>query len=112
MKDRTALGMIEAAGEAGELRAMAELDIPPSHGRGITPDLVQEGLDRVQELAQEPYTFWTNQFGNPAYADGCRQMGQEILDAGEAVAFVMGVGTGGCLSSVAEELSAHGAVGW
>jgi cysteine synthase len=155
MKDRMALGMIEAAEEAGrlrpgmtvveatggstgsslamvcaprgyavrfvtndaidddKLRAMAalgaELEILQSHGRGLTPHLVQEGLDRVQELAREPDTFWTNQFGSPANAAGYRRMGREILDAGGTDAFVMAVGTGGCLSGVAEELNAQGA---
>jgi cysteine synthase len=143
MKDRMALGMIEAAESSGELkpgmrvveatggstgaalamicaprgyrvrfvtldaidedkiRSMAalgaELEILESHGKGITPELVQQGLDRVRELAAEPDTYWTNQFANPANSQGYRRMGQEILAAGPVDAFVMAVGTGGCL---------------
>jgi cysteine synthase len=154
MKDRMALGMIEAAEQAGDLkpgmrvveatggstgaalamvcaprgyrvrfvtldaidedkiRAMAalgaELEVLESHGRGITPELVQQGLDRVRELAAEPDTFWTNQFANEANAAGYRQMGREILAAGPVDAFVMAVGTGGCLGGNAQAFGEAG----
>lgn len=154
MKDRMALGMIEAAERAGDLksgmrvveatggstgaalamvcaprgyrvrfvtldaidddkiRAMAalgaELEILESHGKGITPELVQQGLDRVRELAAEPDTYWTNQFANEANSAGYRQMGREILAAGPVDAFVMAVGTGGCLGGNAQAFKEAG----
>lgn len=150
MKDRMALGMIEAAERDGllrpgmrvveatggstgaalamvcaqrgyrahvvtvdaidddKIRAMsalgATLEVLESHGQGITPELVRRGLDRVAALAEEPDTYWTNQFANPDNAAGYRSMGHEIAAAGSVDAFVMGVGTGGCISGVAEVL--------
>ena len=146
MKDRMALGMIEAAERSGVLKpgmrvvevtggstgsslAMvcgprgykvhfvttdaisiekrrtmealgAELEIMPSHGKGITPELVERSIDRVHELVREGNTYWTNQFGNPSNAAGYKYLGYELLEAGPVDAFVMGVGTGGCISGV------------
>jgi cysteine synthase len=82
----------------------AELEIMPSHGRGITPELVQRSIERVKQLADEPDTYWTNQFENPANAAGYQTLGEEIEAAGTVDAFVMGVGTGGCISGVASVL--------
>ena len=146
MKDRMALGMIEAAERSGKLKpgmrivevtggstgsslAMvcgpkgykvhfvttdaisiekrrtmealgARLEIMPSHGKGITPELVERSIARVHELADEGNTYWTNQFGNPANAAGYKYLGHELLETGSVDAFVMGVGTGGCISGV------------
>jgi cysteine synthase len=150
MKDRMALGMIEAAEKSGKLKpgmrivevtggstgsslAMmcgpkgykahfvttdaisvekrrtmaalgAQLEIMPSHGKGITPELVERSIARVHELVNEGDTYWTNQFGNPANAAGYKYLGHELLDAGPVDAFVMGVGTGGCISGVGSVL--------
>lgn len=87
----------------------ASLEIMPSEGRGITPALVERSMARVRELAAEPDTFWTNQFANPANALGYRELGRELLEAGPVDAFVMGVGTGGCLTGVASVLEEAGA---
>ncbi len=86
----------------------ATLEILPSHGLGITPELVARSMERVQELASDPDTYWSDQFGNPANSLGYRGLGREILDAGEVDAFVMGVGTGGCLTGVAQALEEAG----
>jgi len=86
----------------------ATLEIMPSHGKGITPELVERSLKRVRELERDPDTFWTNQFGNPANAAGYRDLGLELHEAGKWDAFVMGVGTGGCLSGVAYVLKDQG----
>ena len=154
MKDRMALGLVEAAERAGELtpgmriveltggstgsslamvcgpkgyrchfvttdaisiekrRTMAALgatlEVLPSHGRGITPELVERSLERVRALAAEPESCWTNQFANPANSYGYLGLGREILDAGPVDAFVMGVGTGGCITGVATVLRKAG----
>ncbi|MCC5908095.1 MAG: cysteine synthase family protein [Balneolaceae bacterium] len=83
----------------------ATLEIIPSHGEGITPELIELSMARIHELEREPDTFWTNQFGNPTNATGYRVLGHELLEAGQWNAFVMGVGTGGCLSGVASALN-------
>ena len=79
----------------------ATLEVMQSHGRGITPELVQRGLERVRELAADEDTWWANQFENPANSVGYRSLGRELEEAGGFDAFVMGVGTGGCITGVA-----------
>ncbi len=47
------------------MRALgAELEILPSEGGVITPDLVPRMVDRAREIAQEPGTYFTDQFRN------------------------------------------------
>ncbi len=87
----------------------ATLEVIPSEGRGITPELVERSMERVRELAEDPDTYWTNQFENPANSLGYHGLGREILAAGGVDAFVMGVGTGGCLTGVATVLEEAGA---
>lgn len=82
----------------------ATLEVIPSHGKGITPDMVRRSMDRVRELASEENTYWINQFNNPSNAEGYRDLGRELLEAGKVDAFVMGVGTGGCISGVGSVL--------
>jgi cysteine synthase len=53
------------------------------------------------ELAEEEGTWWVNQFANPANSVGYRSLGRELEEAGGFDAFVMGVGTGGCITGVA-----------
>ncbi|MFQ5918448.1 MAG: PLP-dependent cysteine synthase family protein [Thermoplasmata archaeon] len=82
----------------------ASLDILPSENRQITPALIQSLIDRAAELAEEPGTFWTDQFNNPDNRRAYRAMAEETLHdlAGEVDAFVMVAGTGGCFSGNAE----------
>ncbi|HEY0782200.1 MAG TPA: cysteine synthase family protein, partial [Thermoanaerobaculia bacterium] len=82
----------------------AQLELIPSVGRKVTPDLVQNGIRRVKELVAEGGTFWTDQFNNPDNRAGYAPMAREILAAldGRLDEFVMSVGTGGCFSGNAE----------
>jgi cysteine synthase len=84
----------------------ATVDVLPSDGGRITPDLAARMRARVQELASEPDTFWTRQFENPDNVAGYRPLAEELLEqtGGRVDAWVMGVGTGGCFSGVAETL--------
>lgn len=88
------------------MRALgASVEVLSSEGGRVTPRLMTAMRSRVEELAGEPDTFWTDQFTNSDNAAGYRPLGTEILDQlGEVDAFVMGVGTGGCFSGVAEVL--------
>lgn len=79
----------------------ATLEVMPSYGEGITPELVQRSLKRVRELAEEEGTWWVNQFANPANSVGYRNLGRELEEEGGFDVFVMGVGTGGCITGVA-----------
>ena len=82
----------------------ATVEIIPSVDRQVTPELIAAALERVQELATQPNTFWTDQFNNPDNRSGYHPMAQEILSTldGQLDEFIMGVGTGGCFSGNAE----------
>ena len=84
----------------------ATVEITPSVDRKVTPELIASLIERVRELADEPGTFWTDQFNNPNNRIAYHAMAEEILDAldGDLDEFVMGVGTGGCFSGNAEVL--------
>ena len=75
----------------------------------MTPELFDRFKLRIAELAEEPDTWWAEQFVNPGNAIGYRALGQEIVEAlnGRIDGFVMGIGTGGCFSGVAEMLKSH-----
>lgn len=84
----------------------AAVEVIPSQGGKVTPELIQQALARVRELAAEPNTFWTDQFNNPDNRAAYHGMAAEILAAldGQLDEFVMAVGTGGCFSGNAEAL--------
>ena len=84
----------------------AEVEVLPSVGGKITSELIQDMKVRVEELAREPNTFWTDQFNNPDNRAAYHAMAEEILrDTHRKVdAFVMAAGTGGCFSGNAEVL--------
>ena len=87
----------------------ARLDIVPSVNRTVTPELIQEALARVQRLAAEPNTFWTDQFNNPDNRAGYHGMAEETLAAlgGRLDEYVMVVGTAGSFSGNAEVFKAR-----
>ncbi len=84
----------------------ATVEVTPSVGRKVTPELIRGLIERVRELAREPNTFWTDQFNNVDNRNGYHAMANEILEQldGRVDAFAMGVGTGGCFSGNAEVL--------
>lgn len=87
----------------------AAVEVVPSVNRKVTPELVQACLARVRELAQEPNTFWTDQFNNPDNRAGYAGMAEEVIGAldGRFDEFVQGVGTGGSFSGNAEVFKAR-----
>jgi len=94
------------------MRAFGALvEIIPSVGRKITPELVRAMIERARVLSQEPDTYWADQLNNPDNRAGYHPMGEEILEAlgGELDAFVAASGTGGVFSGNAEVLKAHDA---
>jgi cysteine synthase A len=84
----------------------AELEVISSASGLITPALLAAMQARVEDLAQQPSTFWTKQFSNPDNRSAYHVMAEELLSAlnSRIDAFVMGVGTGGCFSGNAEVL--------
>ncbi|HZH97740.1 MAG TPA: cysteine synthase family protein [Fimbriimonadaceae bacterium] len=113
-KGYRALFVTSDAFAESKLRTMrafgAELEIIPSENRMITSELMQAALARVRELAEEPNTFWTDQFNNTDNRNAYHHMAEEIVrQLGSAPdEFIMGIGTGGSFSGNAEVLSPLG----
>jgi cysteine synthase A len=84
----------------------AELDIVPSDGGRITPDLFVRMRARTEELAAQSGTFWTNQFHNDDALVGYEAIGQELVEQlGESMtAYCGAVGTAGMLMGVGRAL--------
>jgi cysteine synthase len=84
----------------------ARLDIVPSEGGQITPDLVPRMIRRAQELASAGSTYFTDQFRNADSLEGYAQIGHELQHqvGGGIDAFCAGVGTAGMLMGVARVL--------
>ena len=80
----------------------AEVEEVPSEGGRITPDLVPRMIARATELAEEPDTYFTDQFNNVDNANAYRKLAEEVEEViGLPDAFVAAVGTGGCFSGAA-----------
>jgi cysteine synthase A len=83
----------------------ADLEIVPSDGETVTPALFDRFKARIAELAQDPNTFWTDQFNNTDALDGYANIGLELLEQiGRVDGFAGAVGTGGMLVGVSKAL--------
>ncbi|MGE5264799.1 MAG: PLP-dependent cysteine synthase family protein [Acidobacteriota bacterium] len=85
----------------------AELDIVPSEGGQITPDLIPSMMRRARTIADsDPNTYYTNQFYNSDTLRGYEHIGTELLAqvSGPIHAFCGGVGVAGMLMGVARAL--------
>jgi cysteine synthase A len=99
-----------AAEKIATMRAFgAEVEVLQSDGGKVTSGLFDRFKVRIAELAAEPETWWAEQFVNPGNAMGYRALGEEIVMSldDRVDGFVMGIGTGGCFSGVAEVLKRH-----
>ncbi len=83
----------------------AELEIVPSIGGKITPDLFVRMEERVLALQKEG-AYWTQQFVNRDAVIGYSKLGKEIINQLNKPIdiFCAGVGTAGMLHGVASEL--------
>jgi cysteine synthase len=88
----------------------AEVRIVPSDGGKVTPALFERFKQEIKALAEEPDTFWTDQFHNEDAIDGYQEIGRELLEqaGGKIDVFCGAVGTGGMLRGVATALKAGG----
>src|SRR4026209_145966 len=57
----------------------AELRLVPSDGGKVTPALFERFRTEIAKLAEEPGTFWTDQFHNTDALDGYAGIGHELL---------------------------------
>jgi cysteine synthase len=88
----------------------AELRMVPSDGGKVTPALFERFRTAIAKLAEEPGTFWTDQFHNTDALDGYAGIGRELLaqTGGRIDAFCGAVGTGGMLAGVVRALRESG----
>ena len=100
-----------AAEKLDTMRAFgADLELIPSDGGKVTPELFDRFKARIRELAQDPNTFWTDQFNNADAIEGYANIGHELIQqAGRVDAFVGMVGTGGTIAGVSRALKQAGA---
>src|ERR1700720_4596702 len=73
----------------------ADLEIFPAEGGKLVPELYQRMKNRAEELAQQPGTFYTDQFDNADAIRAYTAIGRELIEqAGTGLAaFCGGVGT-------------------
>jgi cysteine synthase A len=88
----------------------ADVRIVPSDGGKVTPALFERFKREIKVLADEPNTFWTDQFHNQDAVAGYMGIGRELLEqsGGRLNAFCGAVGTGGMLRGVARALREGG----
>ena len=83
-----------------------ELELVPSEGGKITPDLIPRMIARAETLSSETNTFWTQQFTNTDALEGYRVMGNEISQQLNKTVdvFCAAVGTAGMAAGVSSAL--------
>ena len=88
----------------------AEVLVEKSEDGAITPELIQRMKSRAHALAEEPGTYYVDQFGSPDVRAGYEPMGREMArDLREGFdVLVAAVGTGAALMGTADGLSKEG----
>jgi cysteine synthase len=88
----------------------AELRMVPSDDGKVTPALFERFKKEIAVLANEPETYWTDQFHNADAVRGYMGIGHELLQqtGGRVDVFCGAVGTGGMLRGVSRALREAG----
>ena len=88
----------------------ADVLVEKSTDGTITPELIQRMKSRAFTLAEEPGSFYADQFGSPDVRAGYEPMGREIAAelGGEIDVLVSAVGTGAALMGTADGLAEEG----
>jgi cysteine synthase A len=83
----------------------AQLEIEPSEGGLITPDLIPRMIERARRLAAQPHMYWTDQFNNHDSLLGYNEIGRELLVQLPRIDACCGmVGTAGMLMGISSVL--------
>ena len=84
----------------------AQLEVIPSDGGKVTPELVPRMINRAKEIAESKPSYFTNQLRNADAAKGYEPIGHELVgQAGTPIhAFCASVGTAHMLMGVARVL--------
>jgi len=87
----------------------ANLTVIKSDFGGMDEKLTRTMIATARDIREEHGSFWTDQLNNADMINGYHVMGEEIWrqTGGRIDAFVQGVGTGGSLRGVAEQLRQH-----
>ncbi len=87
----------------------ADVTVEPSHGRGITEDLVKRMIEKARAISQRPGHWWSDQLNNRDAVRGYHPLGEEIWTQtqGQIDAFVHAVGTAHSLHGTTEALAAR-----
>ncbi len=85
----------------------AEVIVIPSEDRRITPELIAAMKQRAYEIAEEPHTFYADQFGSPDVIEGYVPVGKEIAEqiGSDIDVFCAAVGTGGAFTGTTKGLN-------
>lgn len=88
----------------------AKLDIIPSDGGKITPDLIPRMVERAAYIARQDNTYFTDQFNNTDSAKGYARIGYELVEQlpGGVDIFCGGIGTASMLMGVSRALRESG----
>ena len=88
----------------------ATVIVEPSENGQITPELIATMKARAYKMAEEPNTFYCDQFGSPDVRSGYQPMGREIADQlpGSVDVMVAAVGTGAALMGTLDGLKSAG----
>lgn len=89
----------------------AEVSIVPSHGKGISAELMGAMRSKVKEMVASGGVFWTNQFHNQDAFVGYEGIGNELLEQvdGKIDVFCGAIGTAGMLMGVSRAFQDAGA---
>ncbi len=96
--------------KAQMMRALgAEIQIVPSHGKGITEKLIKTMIEQARIISQRPGHWWSDQLNNHDAIQGYRPLGEEIWQqtGGKIDAFVHVVGTAHSIHGVTKALWEH-----
>ena len=87
----------------------AELTVIPSHGKGITKDLIHAMIATAREISKRPHVFWTDQLNNRDAIAGYYALGEELWHQtdGKVNAFVQAIGTAHSLEGTVAGLRRH-----
>ena len=87
----------------------AEVIVVPSHGRGISEDLIKRMVRKAEALSEQPGCWWVDQLSNRDAIAGYYPLGEEISQqtGGDVQALVQAVGTAHSLHGAARALRGH-----
>jgi len=87
----------------------SQITLLPSHGRGITEDLIRRMIETAREMGSQPGYWWCDQLNNTDAIEGYIPLGEELWlqTQGAVSAFVQAVGTAHSLHGATRGLWQH-----